>query len=509
MKIRAGTKGVAGRHLTTLLLSYLLACPPVSVIAQESPVAAPIAANNICSDLSNNSAPIEYTLGAPTKASADRIFDQIDYQRAIQMYMWALPAVGAEQYRSANAAAMGGGSDEGKVGYLGSLLKSSLRHLTGNPDSMYIDYFFNTSNGPIVLEVPPELPGFLDDMWQMPVIDVIQPVSPNGKYLIVPPGWTGQAPEGFVVARPNTYVSWLLLRGNVAPDGTTTESAELMKAQLKIYPLSELGKDPSTPLQFFDISDSGADRLPPKGLHYFEVLAELVEREHPTMQEPYVMGMLKALGMEPGGRFQPDDRMKHILSCASEMGQVMAESIMFYKQEPQWKDRKFMQAFIGGSAEFTENGAALHDARTLFFYGACGTSQLMTSTTPDVGQAYPTGNLDRDGNFLDGNKTYKLHLPPHVPAKLYWSITLYDNETRSILDNGEPAARLSSFTDPVMNADGSYDLYFGPNPIDGKEKNFVKTAPGKGWFFLFRLYGPQQAYFNGEWRPDDLVAVNE
>jgi hypothetical protein len=460
-----------------------------------------------CADLTDNSSPIEYRLGAPTETTAKRLLDQIDYQRAIQMYLWGLPAVGTQQYRLANAKAMGGSSDDWKVAYLGGLLKASLLHLTGNPDSMYIDYFFDTHSGPIVLEVPPELPGFLDDMWERPIIDVIAPVSLTGKYLIVPPDWNGTAPDGFVVARPKTYASWLLLRGNVSKDGTTAAAVDLMKEKLKIYPLSELGKQPGHPLQFFDITQSRADRLPPDGLRYFEVLADLVTSETTTMQDPYVMGMLKAIGMEPGKPFQPDLRMKHILTCAAEMGNGMASTLTYFKPDPQWADRKFTKAFIGGSPEFTVNGAALHDARTFFFYAACGTSKLMTSTTPGVGQAYPSGVRDGDGNFLDGGKTYKLHLPPQVPAKLYWSITLYDNTTRSMLDNGTPAARVSSFTGPVANSDGSYDLYFGPMPSSGRETNFVKTVPGKGWFFLFRLYGPEQAYFNGAWRPDDLIEV--
>jgi hypothetical protein len=137
------------------------------------------------------------------------------YQRAVQVYLWGIPAVGIRQYRVANGEAMGGGSDDYKVGYLGGLLKSNIEHLTGNTDSMYIDYMFDTRKGPIVAEVPPALPGFIDDMWELPVVDVIEKVSPSGKYLIVPPGWDGEAPKDHVVARPNTYVSWMLLRGNV------------------------------------------------------------------------------------------------------------------------------------------------------------------------------------------------------------------------------------------------------------------------------------------------------
>ena len=457
--------------------------------------------------LGNLPAP-EYEQGIPTAATAQRMLDQLLYQRAVQMYLWALPAVGMQQYRVANASAMGGGSDDYKVGYLGDLLKSSLVHLTGNPDSVYVDYFFDTSKGPIVLEVPPTLPGFLDDMWQRPVVDVIQPVSPSGRYLIVPPDWKGTAPAGFVVAKPQTYVSWLLLRGNVGKDGDTAVALADIK-KLKIYPLSELGKAPSRPLQFFNISDAKIDRVPPEGLPFFERLGELVEHEHPFMQDPYNMGILSALGMESGKPFKPDDRTRQILTLAAETGQGMARTLTFRNEADKkiWPDRKFVMPFIGGDPNFTVNGRVLLDARAYFFYAACGTSKLMTSKTPGVGQAYPSGEMTGDGQYLAGDKTYKLHLPPKIPAKLYWSITLYDTQTRSILPNGTTAARISSFTNPVTNPDGSYDLYFGPTPVVGHEQNFVKTVPGKGWFFLFRLYGPEEAYFNGQWKPGDLVEV--
>jgi hypothetical protein len=280
--------------------------------------------------------------------------------------------------------------------------------------------------------------------------------------------------------------------------------------KIKIYPLFELGERPSHDLQFFDITDSKIDRIAPEGLAYFERLSEMVEKEHPQMQDLYVMGMLASIGIAPGKPFAPDARMRHILSAAAETGQAMARTISFTPDDSSrmWPNRNFIQPFVGGSPEFAANGASLHDARTLFFYMACGTSKLMASSKPGVGQAYPSGVMDGNGDYLLGENTYKLHLPSPIPAKLYWSITLYDTKSRSIMQNGDPAARISTFTNPVANPDGSYDLYFGPEALPGKEKNFVKTVPGKGWFFLFRLYGPEEAYFDGKWKPDDIDKVN-
>jgi hypothetical protein len=458
--------------------------------------------------------PVSYQLGVPTAASAKRMLDELAYQRAVQVYLHGLPAVGMQQYRNANAGAMDGGSDDHKVGYLGDLMKSNILHVTGNPDSMYIDYFFDTKAGPIVLEVPSTLPGFLDDMWEMPVIDVIPSVSPSGKYVIAPPGWTGEAPKDFVVARPKTYVSWLLLRGNVEqksgqPD--TTTAVREMKEKMRVYPLAELGKESSRKLAFYNMSDKKIDRIPPEGLEYFKRLAEVVGSEPKDQQDPYVMGLLKSIGIEPGKPFAPDARMLKILEAAAKTGQAMAQSISFHGNEAErwhWPDRNYAEAFMGGSPSFIADGHFNHDARTYFFYLACGTSKLMASTTPGQGQAYPWAAKDAKGNIFDGGKTYRMHLPPNVPAKLYWSVTLYDTVTRSQIENGGPFAKISTFTNPKLNADGSYDLYFGPKAPEGKEGNWAKTVPNRGWFFLFRLYGPGTEYFDRTWKPDDLVEVS-
>jgi hypothetical protein len=458
---------------------------------------------------------VEYHLDVPTKESALRVFDELAYQRAVQVYLWGISAVGMQQYRVANAKAMGGGPDDYKIGYLGGLLKNNIEHLTGNPDSMYIDYMFDTHNGPIVAEVPPTLPGLLDDFWEIPVVDVIPSVSPSGKYLIVPPDWKGEAPPDHVVARPATYVSWMLLRGNVdqtAQGPDTRAAVNEMKTKLKIYPLSTAGDPSSRPqLQFFDVSELVIDRIPPEGLAFFQRLAEVVTNEPPTQTDAFVMGLMKAIGLEPGRPFAPDTRMTAILERAAESGKAMARTISFHGNDPEhwhWPDRKYAEAFMGGSPTFVSNGHTNHDARTNFFYLACATSKLMASKTPGVGQAYPWVAKDADGDIFDGGKKYKMHLPPNIPAKLYWSVTAYDNLTRSELHNGTPFSRISSFTKPKANSDGSFDLFFGPEIPAGQDANWIKTVSGKGWFILFRLYGPEEAYFDLRWKPDDIAKIS-
>lgn len=456
----------------------------------------------------------EYVRGVPTNETAQRMFDELAYQRATQVYLWGLAAVGMHQYRKANGEAMGGGSDRHKIGYLGGLLKSNIEHVTGNPDSCYIECFIDTHDGPVMVEAPPELPGLLDDMWQKPVVDIIAPISPSGKYLIVPPGWGGKAPADCVVARPATYVTWFALRGGVEQTATgpdTSTAVELMRTKLIFYPFTTDGAEPdASPMEYYNVSDLAINRVMPEGLEFFYALAEVVSSEAPEQTDSFAMGLMRSIGIEPGGTFQPDQRMRAILTKAASTGQAMARTIAYHGNEEErwhWPDRRYGEAFMGGSAAFLADGHVNHDPRIAFFYLACGTSALMASKTPGVGQAYPWVARDADGNAFDGAQTYKMHIPADIPAALYWSVTAYDTGTRSQIHNGEPFSRISMFTGPAGNPDGTFDLYFGPDVPAGEEANWIRTVPNQGWFILFRLYGPQQAYFDLSWKPDDIVLI--
>jgi len=129
----------------------------------------------------------------------------------------------------------------------------------------------------------------------------------------------------------------------------------------------------------------------------------------------------------------------------------------------------------------------------------------MKSTTPGLGQAYLGSYSDTDGHWLDGGKSYTLHVPADVPAKLFWSATVYSIDTRCLIDNEQGRGdRGSRDPDLVVNEDGSVDLYYGPTAPEGKESNWVQTIPGRHWFSYFRFYGPLEPYFDRTWKLGDI-----
>jgi hypothetical protein len=131
----------------------------------------------------------------------------------------------------------------------------------------------------------------------------------------------------------------------------------------------------------------------------------------------------------------------------------------------------------------------------------------MAISLPDVGAKYPFTFKDADGDYLSGDRAYRMHLPAGIPAKLFWSVTAYDVENAAGLDNGQPFPSINQMDKPPTNADGSTDIYFGPTS-PGEGKNWVATVPGKGFFVVLRLYGPTKAFFDQAWKPGDIEKLN-
>ena len=446
---------------------------------------------------------IELKNGYPTDATVKEIYNDIDFQRASQAYLWALPLMAMQQWQREQREKFGAGNLD-YVDYFTFTDKLGL--LTANATTPYVMAFPNMKEtGPLVMEVPPgATAGGIADFWQRPLTDSGQ-TGPDkgqgGKFLVLGPGDLDIKPEGYFVVRSPTVNVWL---GHRALDADPVKARATVSA-LRIYPYSQRDNPPPTR----HVSPDGRKWTgqQPHGLAYWEGLAKVVNEEPVIERDRMVLGMLQPLGIEKGKPFKPDARQKKILIEAAQVGEVMARTISFAKRfegvkvwpGKQWDISLFLKETSQEAPNYTQ-----FDERTSWFYEAVGVTVGMMGRTVGAGQLYLEASKDKNDQWLDGSKTYHLRIPPNAPVAQFWSFTVYDNETRCFVDTGVQPDR-SSRDNIVNNPDGSVDLYFGPKAPGGKPAtNWIKTIPGKGWFTYFRLYGPTQAYFDRSWVLPDI-----
>ena len=223
------------------------------------------------------------------------------------------------------------------------------------------------------------------------------------------------------------------------------------------------------------------------------------------------LGLLASIGIEKGKPFAPDERMKKILTEAAVVGNATARANAYRSRLTEsyfYPNSAWGTCFVGGSYLFEHDGVRLLDARSYMFFYATGITPAMSIQKVGAGSAYAAAFVDADKKPFDGSKTYQLHLPPNIPAQQFWSLVLYDNQTRSMLQTDQQFPSIGSQKKGVViNSDKSVDIYFGPKAPAGKEGNWVQTWPGKGWNVILRLYGPMKPWFDKTWRPGEIEEV--
>ena len=443
--------------------------------------------------------------GVPDQATTQKVYDNLDFQRATQAYLSTLQVASMDAMRKGY---LGFGPANTTVLLFEDLMDSKALWLTPNTVSIYMASWLELGDEPMVIEMPPNVLGFINDAWFQYVIDMGN-AGPDkgkgGKFLILPPGYKDTIPDGYHVARTNTYGNWVLWRG-FQVDGSTKPAIDATKRIFRMYPLSK--KDNPPKMNFINVSGKFHNTIHRMDYGFWEEVNAVIQREPIEGLDPEIRGMLASIGIEKGKPFTPDARMKKILTEAANVGAVTARGLAarprdqrhyFYPGEGVWTN-----PFIEGRYDFLIDGARLLDSRIYMHFYATGITPAMAIKNVGKGSQYAIAYLGKDGNALDGSKTYKIHLPPNVPAKDFWSFTIYDNQTRSMLQTDQRFPGLDSYRKGLtQNQDGSYDIYFGPEPPKGMENNWLQTVPGKGWNVIFRLYGPLEPWFNKTWRPGD------
>jgi hypothetical protein len=449
---------------------------------------------------------IETINGFPTAEAAKKIFDESDFQRATQAYLWALPAVGFHGLHLSHLNTFG--AKDGEV-VLYVTLKDKAGMLTPNLTTIYAMSFWNLEKqGPLVIIVPAGASaGGVLDIWQRPITDVGQ-TGPDkgqgGKFLILAPGAPDPMNTEFITVRSKSNQIWFATRGL----GADPAAAEEMVRKYKLYAYDDRPNPPAT--KFIPVGGKTWSSEQPRDLKYWEYLHDVLAPEVPEERDRFFHGMMLPLGIVQGKPFTPTESQKKVLTEAAVVGDLLGRLTAYSKRvegTEVWKDKHWEYALMV-ELDQTYKGYGQIDERGSWFYEAIGNTVGMQGRTLGFGQLYLEAQKDKTGAWLDGGKSYHLHVPPNAPVELFWSFTIYDNLTRGPLITPQGAADISSRTKGLeVNADGSVDLYFGPQKPPGANANYVMTMPKKGWFTYFRFYGPKEAYFDKSWQLPDLEVV--
>ena len=444
----------------------------------------------------------DFAAGYPTDATIDKLFDEIDFQRASQVYIWAIPLVSMAQWQYAYNDTLG--AENGQIVFLNGY-DDILGGLTFNATTPYALVFIDLAKEPWVVHMPEgEVRGAAHDMWEREITSMTKP----GKYVFVGPGQkapAGAEEAGYTVHETPTNSIFLGIR--LIP--TDPDERMALLKQVDIYPFAERNKP--NPRGYITPQGKRWSAAHPRGMDYWQRLSDIISKEPVEERDRFFMAMLKPLGIEKGKPFNPTDRQKRILMDGLLVGEAMAKAIDF-KKTPRLEDAHYVDGSrwdidtTSPPDQRREHYDAL-DGRASWFYEAVTNNLAMHGMETGEGQVYLTSYKDTDDEFLDGARNYTLHIPPNAPAKLFWSLTLYEVDGRDIIHNKQKVTDRSSRMDLLTNSDGSVDLYFGPDEPKGKKKNWIPTESGRAFFAMMRFYSPGKTLVDRSWILPDIERV--
>jgi hypothetical protein len=384
--------------------------------------------------------------------------------------------------------------------------------LTANNNVPYVIVLLNTKQGPVVLDVPAASEkamyfGSIIDMWQTPIADV-GPAGDDkgkgGKYLLLPPGYTGTVPQGYLVYRPHTYVTNVALRPVARPGGTLEESVAYAKT-LRAYSLAEASNPP--PGRYIDAYPKEWNTLPDYDT-FFEQLAEVINEEPVLERDLAMMGLLWSIGIRKGQPFKPGGETASALKQATQNGYDIlqdrfvtpGDAFRPYGSGTQWQTFNLSKKQAEAGFPFLTPDRLLVDDRGVLYFWATFMPKKLGGGTD-----YLMGFRDKSGDLFDGKSLYRLRVPKDVPARNFWSAIAYSMKTKGFIPNTKPVGLSSQDKNLKTNADGTRDIYFGPTAPKGMESNWVQT--GEDFFLIFRLYGPGKSVLEQTWRLNDVEKV--
>ena len=442
--------------------------------------------------------------------SADELARRTLERRAVEAVIWGMPAVNTDlMYQE--MLKLGGKPNQ--IVYWSGLLDWRNQTLTPNPDVIYFIAFFNTKDGPVVIEIPPAGDGVINgsimDPWQAALEDV-GPAGADkgagGKYLITPPGHQGAAPDGFIVLPSGNYQGYALLRSILKSGGDAdVKAAVAYGKRIKIYPLSQAANPPET--VFIDAIGAAYDSTIPYDLRFFQSLDRFVQQEPWLTRDKAMIDQLKSIGIEKGKPFSPDEDTQRILNAAAAEAHAWLDlkyETMFW---PYYEGRRWVFPIapdvIGGlQTQFANPDSYPVDGR-----GVTYTMAFFSTKHSGIGQYYLMTIKDKDGQNFSGANTYRLTVPANAPVRQYWSATVYDRATHTLIRDMVRAGRSSQSPGLQTNADGSVDIWFGPKAPADNETNWVPTSANGQFEVLFRFYGPEKPVFDKTWKLPDIEGI--
>ena len=452
----------------------------------------------------------------PAVGEAEKIYDLMDHQRATQLYLWSIPLVGMTRWHQGYKAIYPD-YDYNTLLYIDTF-NERRGVLTANETTDYFWGFSNTEKAALIIEMPKGLTvGMLVDFWQQGFTDV-GIFGPNagsgGTHVIVGPNTPAdmipEPADDQIVHHCSTNQMMYVMRMLGTP-----EEVKKLSSRVRIYNYGQ-----ESAIQIKDGEDKFAAVYQPRGITYWELLHQAINHELVQERDRLFMYWLKTLGIEKGKPFNPTERQIKILEDGAKVGELMAKALVYNERlsgvlrQNNW--RMILGGGWGDGIKYTQRTKYydLFDPRARYCYEAITTSPSMTVPKPGKAQAYIGKFEDEDVNRLQGSENYVIHINGPVPAELFWSIVIYDTDTRCLIDNRAGAAggkaTMGSKTPGLRaNEDGSYDMLLGPDAApEGWEANHVQTLPGRGWFPYMRAYGAQESFFNGEYKFPTVNKVN-